>query len=197
MKQIIVFLLILLTFNSSKNELVLANINNYTICDVNYDQKSNNKKKKKTFSLKVTKNKNKESLTKDFALIKEKCEAIGIPYRAIIWLWLRESGWGQSSSARVHNVHFGVKCHGKVGVHYKDDCGDAKCCFRQYASFEESLDDLLLFLVNNPRYKKAGIFKATTEEEFVSALIRARYATSPVYMNLFKNEWVKFKIYEL
>ncbi len=185
-----------MTFNSSKNDSILANIDAYTICDVDYTQKSNNKlSKKKILNLNITKyNLN---LTQCFALIKKKCEALGIPYRAIIWLWLRESGWGQSYSARVHNVHFGIKCHGSKGVFYKDDCKDAKCCFRQYKNFEESLDDLLTFFVENPRYTKAGLFKATTEEEFVKALVRAKYASSPQYLNFFYNEFKSYKINEL
>lgn len=178
-------------------------INKYNICDNDYNQLCNNcihsiktklKKGIKPIPVSV---KAVDNLTMNIELIKKIANANNLPYLGIIWLWLRESNWGCSYGARKDNVHFGVKCHGKKGVMYKDDCKEKKCCFVSYRNFDESLKDLIKFFKDNPRYEKAGLFKAKTAEEFVVALKKAGYATDPNFLKNFYVEYYKFKINEL
>jgi len=56
--------------------------------------------------------------------------------------------------------------------------------FRKYPTIEDSFKDYIKFLQENPRYKKAGVFSATTWQQQAAALQRAGYATDPNYSNL-------------
>lgn len=56
--------------------------------------------------------------------------------------------------------------------------------FRKYATIEDSFRDYVKFLKENPRYKKAGVFTATTWQQQAAALQRAGYATDPNYSSL-------------
>lgn len=197
MKKLILILVLICSTMSMKSE-DNVNINKYQICIYKEPvQKKINIKKK------VSKSQNKrnnypitEKFEDNILLIKKLCEQNNIPYKAIIWLWWRESNWGNSSGAKKDNIHFGVKCHGKKGVLYYDDC-EGKCCFVSYRTFEESLKDLMKFFKKNPRYEKAGLFKAQTAEEAVIALKKAKYATDTNFLKNYYNEFKKFKIDEL
>lgn len=172
----------------STNHVVNA-INNYNFCKVEYKQKCNNcfkrnriKSNLKSYVL--------ISNINNIELIKKVSEQYGLPYDGVLWLWLRESGCGTSRGAKVDNIHFGVKCHGKKGVAYKDDC-KGKCCFVSYPNFESSLKDLMVFFTQNKRYEKAGLFEAKTAEQFAIALKKAKYATDPNFLKNFYNEYPK------
>lgn len=98
---------------------------------------------------------------------------------------------GGSKLARNSNNYFGIKCHGWKGRTYNIDTGeqnpdgtrytDKNACFRAYDSVEDSIKDYIKFLKSNPRYEKAGVFKAKTVREQAEALKRAGYATSVKY----------------
>lgn len=53
--------------------------------------------------------------------------------------------------------------------------------FRVYTSVRDSIIDHSSFLINNSRYKTAGVFDAKTPEEQTEALQRAGYSESPTY----------------
>lgn len=56
--------------------------------------------------------------------------------------------------------------------------------FRKYDSVEDSIKDYIKFLLNNKRYKTAGVFTAKSVKEQAEALKRAGYATAPNYADI-------------
>lgn len=56
--------------------------------------------------------------------------------------------------------------------------------FRKYNSVEDSIKDYVNFLLTNPRYEKAGVFKAKTVKEQAEKLKEAGYATAPDYADV-------------
>jgi len=88
---------------------------------------------------------------------------------------------GASKLARNSNNFFGIKCHNWGGKGYNIDTGevakdgslyvDKNACFRKYDSVEDSIDDYVKFLKDNPRYENAGVFQAQTVREQAEALL--------------------------
>ncbi|WP_053070055.1 glucosaminidase domain-containing protein [Clostridium sp. K25] len=101
-----------------------------------------------------------------------------------------ESAWGRSQLSAKYKNLFGIKTDSswkgprinmetgeyRNGSHVMENWG-----FRVYSSYEESIEDHALFLVNNPRYSKAGLFSVKSYIGQANALVRAGYATSPDY----------------
>jgi flagellum-specific peptidoglycan hydrolase FlgJ len=95
---------------------------------------------------------------------------------------------GAGLVARKANNFFGIK----KGVNWKGKTinlptpGDADkiSVFRVYNSFEDSAKDYVNFLQKNPRYTKAGVFKAPTYQEQIINIARAGYAESSTYANV-------------
>ena len=102
---------------------------------------------------------------------------------------------GESTLAKQFNNHFGVKADPrwkgmKVNLQTRE-VYDGKSVmvgdyFRVYENPEQSFKDRNDFLTLNPRYRKAGVFNATTPEAQAEALQKAGYATDPNYANLLK-----------
>lgn len=100
--------------------------------------------------------------------------------------WAIESGWGKKQSGK-NNV-FGIKA-GKneagslVNTHevINGKRVAIKDRFKDYNSIDESVADRVNFTKNNPRYRKAGYFDATSPAEAAMALQKAGYATDPKY----------------
>ena len=98
---------------------------------------------------------------------------------------------GGSTLSQNANNYFGIKCHNWSGKGYNIDTGeqrpdgsryvDKNACFRAYDSVEDSIEDYVKFLKENPRYENAGVFQAKTVREQADALKRAGYATSITY----------------
>jgi len=98
---------------------------------------------------------------------------------------------GASKLSRKANNYFGIKCHNWKGKTFNIDTGEytssgsyyieKSSCFRSYASVEDSIKDYIKFLKENPRYTKAGVFKAKTVRQQAEALKRGGYATSLNY----------------
>lgn len=98
---------------------------------------------------------------------------------------------GASKLAKEANNYFGIKCTGWDGKTYNIDTGEytstgqfyteKASCFRAYPSVEDSIKDYVKFLKTNPRYEKAGVFKAKTVKQQAEALKSAGYATAPNY----------------
>lgn len=101
-----------------------------------------------------------------------------------------ESRNGDSLLSKKYNNHFGIKAIGKwKGAAVNLDSGEVvngqsivqNSAFRVYDSALASFKDRNKFLIENPRYERNGVFKASTPEEQAFALQRAGYATDPNY----------------
>lgn len=101
-----------------------------------------------------------------------------------------ESAWGRSKLTYKYKNLFGIKADSnwkgprinmrtgeyRNGSHVMENWG-----FRVYSSYGESIKDHARFLVNNPRYGKAGLFSANNYTGQANALVKAGYATNPGY----------------
>lgn len=95
-----------------------------------------------------------------------------------------ESNGGNSKLAKEGKNLFGIK----VGSSWKGDSITftteenhkeyIKARFRKYNSWEESIDDHTKLLVQNPVYRKNGLFRAKTFKAQAQALEDAGYATA-------------------
>ena len=110
---------------------------------------------------------------------------------------------GGSTLAREANNYFGIKSGpGWNGDIYTietkeyDSSGSpymTNADFRKYNNIGDSFKDYVSFLVNNPRYKKAGVFTAKNVQEQAAALQKAGYSTSPSYANTVNSIYDKAK----
>ncbi len=130
---------------------------------------------------------------------KAKAVCKGTPFFASVMIAqsVLESGNGNSKLTKLGNNLFGIKALGgwkgstldmKTGEAVKGVCcvlerGD----FRAYDSIEDSMRDRNKFLIDNPRYKRAGVLDAKTPEEQCDALQKAGYATDPRYAQKLKD----------
>jgi len=110
-------------------------------------------------------------------------QELGIDPRIVAAQAALETGWGKS--VKGHNL-FGIKSHGKadglmVQTHEVLDGKRQKITdsFRQYESFDDSIEDYGLFLRENYRYQP--MLEADTLEEQITALGKSGYATDPEY----------------
>ncbi|KMT23293.1 glycoside hydrolase family 73 protein [Clostridium cylindrosporum] len=94
-----------------------------------------------------------------------------------------ESNWGRSQLSKDYKNLFGIKADsswkGKkinfsTSEYYNTKIRDD---FRVYSSLSESVEDFGKFIENNPRYKRAGVFKAKTYNEQIKAIEKAGYST--------------------
>ncbi|MCC0627764.1 MULTISPECIES: glycoside hydrolase family 73 protein [unclassified Clostridioides] len=95
-----------------------------------------------------------------------------------------ESGWGNSKLTKQSNNLFGIKADkawkGKsveisTSEHYNEK---VVASFRSYNSLQDSVKDHSLFLVNNKRYRKHGLFEAKDYISQAQALENAGYSTA-------------------
>lgn len=120
-----------------------------------------------------------------------------------------ESNWGQSKLTKSANNLFGIKSNGNwkgpsvsfnTGENYNDI---VKARFRKYKSWEESIVDHTDFLLDNSRYKKAGIFKSRDYKVQAQALEDGGYATSQnkngekIYAEKLINVIEKYQLYNI
>lgn len=114
-----------------------------------------------------------------------------------------ESGNGNSKLARDYKNHFGIKAdsnwRGKI---VRLDTGEVfngknvviNDSFRVYNNSTSSFVDRNKFLLENPRYKKAGVFNVKTPEDQARKLQSAGYATDPNYANKIINIINKYNL---
>lgn len=95
---------------------------------------------------------------------------------------------GQSPLALKGQNYFGIKKGvGWTGATIKlptPNDADPISEFRKYSNFKESAKDFIKFLQTNPRYNKAGVFKAPSYVEQIVAIAKAGYAESPSYTSV-------------
>jgi len=102
-----------------------------------------------------------------------------------------ESRSGESELAKKYHNHFGIKADkswtGKK-VNFKTReviSGQSQVIgdyFRVYKNDKEGFKDRVKFLLENPRYRKAGVFSARTPIEQIEKLKLGGYATDPLYV---------------
>ena len=111
---------------------------------------------------------------------------------------------GASKLAREANNYFGIKADSRwKGAKYNISTGEYTpqgkyyveegASFRSYSSVKNSIKDYVSFLKNNPRYEKAGVFRAKTVKQQAEALKNAGYATSPTYATMIDSVYKGFK----
>jgi flagellum-specific peptidoglycan hydrolase FlgJ len=122
-----------------------------------------------------------------------------LPGTLIAQLFLESSSKGIVGASKLSqdaNNYFGIKCGGgwdgpKYYIETREVLNGRSvmvpACFRKYGSIKDSIQDYVLFLQENPRYKTAGVFEAKTVKEQAQALKRAGYATAPSYADLVYN----------
>ena len=96
-----------------------------------------------------------------------------------------ESGWGSSDTVKYANNMFGIKkgigWTGKTITFNTPNDANKKSVFRKYDSPEDSIKDHTSFLLKNPRYKKNGVFSATSPEAQCYAIEKSGYAEADNY----------------
>jgi flagellar protein FlgJ len=103
-----------------------------------------------------------------------------------------ETGWGkkviQNSNGSSNNL-FNIKADrswqgDKVATqtleYHNNIAVNEKAAFRKYGDFEESFNDYVQFLNENPRYQNT-LNNANSSEEFIRGIHKAGYATDPQY----------------
>ncbi|WP_019241587.1 MULTISPECIES: glycoside hydrolase family 73 protein [Bacillus] len=94
-----------------------------------------------------------------------------------------ESDWGRSKLAVEYKNLFGIKGHnwnGETASLNTNEFYDKeiKAEFRVYDSITDSINDHGVFLMDNPRYKKHGLFESKTYLEQAMSLHNANYSTA-------------------
>jgi flagellum-specific peptidoglycan hydrolase FlgJ len=97
---------------------------------------------------------------------------------------------GESVLSKKYNNYFGIKADKswagkkvniKTGEVYNGQSTVITDAFRVYENPQDSMKDYVSFLKKNPRYEKAGVFKAKNPKEQAELLKKAGYATAPDY----------------
>ncbi|WP_027855805.1 flagellar assembly peptidoglycan hydrolase FlgJ [Marinobacterium litorale] len=126
-------------------------------------------------------------------LAEKAAKALGVDPRVLVAQAALETGWGKSiirdESGQSSNNLFNIKADGRwngdsvsVGtIEYRNGLPQPeKASFRAYDSIEDSLQDYIKFLQDNPRYEQA-LEQAGNPVAYLQALQRAGYATDPNY----------------
>ena len=114
----------------------------------------------------------------------------GIRPSVLIAQAILESDWGRSDLALSANNLFGIKAHGD-GVDYqtkeyseKEGWSEIKASFKEYASFEESMEDYANLLHNGTDWNPTlyhPVLYAADYQEAAQRIAEAGYATDPDY----------------
>lgn len=112
---------------------------------------------------------------------------------------------GQSKLSKEANNFFGIKANkswkGDIyTIDTKEQTKDGKIYtikanFRKYDNPIDSFRDYIVFLIENSRYTKAGLFNAKNVKDQAQALQRAGYATDTKYADLINNIYKSVKDY--
>ena len=118
---------------------------------------------------------------------------LGVDTKVLLAQSALETGWGKhimkDQTGRSSYNMFGIKAsHGWQGktvnvqtVEYEQGVAQKRqATFRAYDSYEESFNDYVQFLKQNPRYSET-LSKVDSNEAFVKGLQKAGYATDPAY----------------
>ncbi len=189
------------TENGSKAVFALSgdgkNTENRTVQDFLYLSKVVAPNREKTVSEdKITKNQFNsptEFVETLWPLAKKMSEKSGISPQILLAQAALETGWGKAvskhasgkSSFNLFNIKADHRWDGervaKTTLEYKDGVADKqKANFRSYHSFEESFQDFINFISNEPRYQNA-MQVVDNNKDFITELHKSGYATDPLY----------------
>ncbi|ELH0896032.1 flagellar assembly peptidoglycan hydrolase FlgJ [Vibrio fluvialis] len=119
-------------------------------------------------------------------------KALGVDSTLLLAQAALETGWGQKvvknargSSNNLFNIKADRSWHGaKVAtqtLEYQDQTPVMeKAAFRSYSNYQDSFNDYVRFLSNNPRYTTA-LRHGGSDEDFIRGIHQAGYATDPQY----------------
>ncbi|MCG6365593.1 flagellar assembly peptidoglycan hydrolase FlgJ [Vibrio fluvialis] len=119
-------------------------------------------------------------------------KALGVDSTLLLAQAALETGWGQKvvknargSSNNLFNIKADRSWHGaKVAtqtLEYQDQTPVMeKAAFRSYSNYQDSFNDYVRFLANNPRYTTA-LRHGGRDEDFIRGIHQAGYATDPQY----------------
>lgn len=116
----------------------------------------------------------------------------GIFIETLLGQSILETSSGKSLLSRKYNNYFGIKAdkswkgrsvNMKTGEVFNGKSVTINSNFRVYDSFLDSAKDYIKFLKENPRYTKAGVFKAKNYKEQIQAIKNAGYATGTNYVD--------------
>lgn len=126
-------------------------------------------------------------------LAQQAAEKLGVAPSVLLAQAALETGWGsrlvpgsrQGSSYNLFNIKAderwsGEKAHVQT-LEYRDGIAKReRAAFRVYPGYEQSFDDFVRFLQDNPRYQPA-VSAGQDDAAFVTGLQQAGYATDPQY----------------
>jgi flagellum-specific peptidoglycan hydrolase FlgJ len=116
----------------------------------------------------------------------------GIFIETLLGQSILETSSGKSQLSSKYNNYFGIKAdkswkgrsvNMKTGEVFNGKSVTINSDFRVYDSFLDSAKDYIKFLKTNPRYTKAGVFKAKDYKEQIQAIKNAGYATGTNYVS--------------
>lgn len=133
---------------------------------------------------------NAEFVTKYGAQAVQAAKGSGIFPETLLAQAILESASGKSLLTTKYNAFFGIKdtadwtgptINMRTGEVFNGKATKISSNFRVYNSFAESARDYIKFLKDNPRYTKAGVFKAKSYADQIKAIAAAGYATGLNY----------------
>jgi len=116
----------------------------------------------------------------------------GIFIETLLGQSILETSSGKSLLSSKYNNYFGIKAdkswkgksvNMKTREVFNGQSTNINSNFRVYDSFLDSAKDYIKFLKTNPRYTKAGVFKAKDYKEQIQAIKNAGYATGTNYVS--------------
>jgi flagellar protein FlgJ len=131
----------------------------------------------------------------------------GVPASVTMAQAILESGWGRSGLSANDRNYFGIKCFNQTpgpihtGCHTyatyecQPTCAPTTASFRVYASMTDSFRDHGRFLTVNSRYKPAFVYTRDANN-FVIAIAKAGYATSPTYAANLTKLMTQYNLYQ-
>ncbi len=122
-------------------------------------------------------------------------KVLGIPHQVVIAQAALETGWGQKiitnkngeSSNNLFNIKADSRWQGDKVTKETLEFENGEVVkkpepFRTYSTLNDSVNDYIDFLSDNPRYQQA-LEKVNNVEQFLQGIQKAGYATDPQYAN--------------
>jgi peptidoglycan hydrolase FlgJ len=134
----------------------------------------------------------KEFVDKLWPMAEKAAETLGVKPEVLLSQAALETGWGQSiiknsdtNSYNLFNIKADSRWDGekitKLSLEYENDKPVNKnSYFRVYDTLQDSFDDYVQFIKNNPRYEKA-LQNMDDPEQYLHGIHKAGYATDPEY----------------
>jgi len=127
-------------------------------------------------------------------LAEKSAQKLGIKPEVLLSQAALETGWGkaiiknsQGTSFNLFNIKADKRWDGdkiaKISLEYEQGTPvNRKSYFRAYDNLQQSFDDYVKFIQNNPRYQKA-LENVSDSERYLHDIQKAGYATDPEYAN--------------